>query len=389
MLATSLAFTPVASPVMAKQVTLEQRLESTRLEDVYGYDHVYLKNFYDLTFENTKKTYKMPADLEKAITPSNFEKKQVEVKDKAEFKREVLSIAKKLKYSEEKIRTLKPLEALEMVAKIVAENYTFKFINYDNKSIDQVFETREAKCTDYTYSVIAVFNLVKEMNPHLNNVYVTNHLFSRNIGHAWNTIVVMGKTSVQVAYFDATWYDTKAAEDLNATDKWHVDFERWRSQFYAALNDYDSAQEELRPLIEKTKNEVRLEQLLERSAYYYFLADDYENSLEAYERLAGEFPRSRDRAEYIYYIGWLYFELRDFENVLRCIEILKTQYPDSPYQLENLEKRIKEYEAPKVKPQPKQKPKPKEEPPKPKQPKEKKDTWFIEKDEEWWEMYGP
>lgn len=320
---------------------LEKRIEGTRLKDVYGYDSVHLKDFYDLTFENTDKNYKIPTDLEEAIDLGNVGRRSLELENKEEFRKKILGIAEELEYSEKKIKSLQPLEALELVGNIVVENYEYKQINYDGKTIDQIFETREIKCTDYMYSVIAVFDLMKEMNPNLNNVYVRTHLFSRYIGHAWNTIVVMGKKDVQIAYFDATWYDTEEAENFNATDRWHIDFERWRSQLYADLGDYDAAQKELKPLISKTKSKIRLEQLLERSAYYYFLADEYDASLKMYKQLADEFPKSKDMDEYIYYLGLNYFGLGDYEHMKECIEILKNQYPKSPYKLDYLEKYIK------------------------------------------------
>lgn len=330
----------IVQPKKDSDYPLEKRVE-TKLKDVYGYENVYLKNLYDLTFEDTDETYKLPSDLEKAIG-LDFREKNIELRDKAKFEREVFGIAEKLGYSKEKIKSLQPLEALELVGYIVAENYEFKFINYSDKTIDEIFEARRIKCTDYMYSVIAVFDIIKEINPRLNNVYVTTHLFCRYIGHAWNTIVVMGKEDVQVAYFDATWYDTGETEDFNATDKWHIDFERWKSQLYADLGDYDAAQQELKQLIEKTKDERRLEQLLERSAYYYFAAHENKTSLKVYEQLLEDFQDSKSKDEYIYYVGWNSYVLGDYERVEECIKILREQYPDSLYKLDRLEEHMKQ-----------------------------------------------
>lgn len=326
------------------QETVVQKKEKN-VKDLYGYKNVYLKNFYDLEFEDANKKYDMPYDLEGIIEGSSFFKSRIRISNPERFKKKVLEITENLSYAEEDISNLTPEESLNLAALVVAENYDFKLVNYEGKSIDEIFEIGKAKCTDYTLSVIAVFNLFKEMNPSLKNVYVVDHHFCRYIGHAWNTIIILGNGGIQVSYMDSTWYDTKDAEDLNATDKWHIDFEKWRSQFYEELRDYSSAQKELQPLIEKTTDKKRLEELLDNSARYYYWGKDYKNSLRVYKELVEKFPDSKRMDKYVYQMGWVYYELKDYKHVKECIGILKTKYPHSTYKLDYLEKFIEMLET--------------------------------------------
>lgn len=327
-------------PVQKTAQVLEQKTKQN-LKERYGYEHVYLKSFYDLEFEKTDEIYEIPSDLESVIKGSSFFKSQTQISNKEKFENNVLKIAKDLGYAEDEIKILPAGEVLDLSARIVAENFSFKQINYEDKSIDEVFEIGKSKCTDYTYSVIAVFNMFKGINPNLKNVYVIGHKFCRYIGHAWNTVIVVGEEDVQIAYLDSTWYDTKSAEDLNATDKWHVDFERWKSQFYAELGDYCSAQQELKSLVEKTIDKKRLEDLLEDSARYYYWGKDYVNSLKVYNELVEKFPGSKQMDEYVYYVGWIYYELKDYEHAKECIETLRTKYSNSVYKLDYVEEQIR------------------------------------------------
>ncbi|MBI1970832.1 hypothetical protein HYS47_03725 [Candidatus Woesearchaeota archaeon] len=207
--------------------------------------------------------------------PAFLSHRGTRVEDPSSFQTAVLAAAQELGYSEESIHDLSIKESLLLSGRIVAGKleYHQEMIpknNGENTSAEQeildIFRGKhitpdEAKridampddkvfaeglgiCRNYAKVNVAIFNVLKSMNPNLRNTVMRtvisdgySHLVQ--LPHAWNmvsTIVDNGlDIDIAVTYVDPTWLDTKIR---NAIANGEADYASSQEKMY---NAYDAS----------------------------------------------------------------------------------------------------------------------------------------------------
>jgi hypothetical protein len=160
-------------------------------------------------------------------------------------------LAQRLEYAMEMISEADalpddPLEAIsrmfnEAANGIDSRNDLAKSI--DNASEDQIFINGQGICRNYAEVNVAVFQLLKDMNPNLKNTYMrvndpvsVAHLLA--LPHAWNMVSTLSNDDLgyklEVTFVDPTWLDTR---NKTANNSGAVDIKVSEEDIYNALDE--------------------------------------------------------------------------------------------------------------------------------------------------------
>ncbi|MDP1693914.1 MAG: hypothetical protein Q8L34_00040 [Candidatus Woesearchaeota archaeon] len=207
------------------------------------------------------------------------------IKDYFAFENKIYAVAGQLGYTEEKVKTLTPKEALELTARIVAHEMNYFATSKDfesrqaeeeqRKKLQSIFtkaktpsgiqlleniakKQAEIKAMEETlnlfagpitydvgfdstvapselflqqqpvvcrqYAAIArdIFFVLKQRNPRLVNTYVSEYAHK---SHVWNQATTLyqdqGKQGINITFFDSTWYDSTG--NMEGYDLAHFD----------------------------------------------------------------------------------------------------------------------------------------------------------------------
>lgn len=210
-------------------------------EQIYK-NNIFYSDFNKLEINDSQSTSQIsvPKDLALfLIQPIN----SPEIKDKEKFSHLVLEEAEKLKYSQENIKTLSPKAAIKLAVDITTRRITYFDVDRDKDFIakhgrslgsDKYFEIGLGDCDKYQKITQAVFDILREINPGLQNVYLTSSRLGgkRDILHAWNTVLYLRDDKIYCSQIDPTFYDsTKKLE----AESFHLDKENFRENFYKSL----------------------------------------------------------------------------------------------------------------------------------------------------------
>lgn len=210
-------------------------------EQIYQ-DNIFYSDFNKLQINDSSSTLQIsvPKDLALfLIQPIN----SPEIKDKEKFSHLVLEEAEKLKYSQEKIKTLSPKSAIKLAVDITSRRISYFDVDRDKDFIvkhgehlssDKYFEIGLGDCDKYQKITQAVFDIFREINPGLQNVYLTSSRLGgkTDIQHAWNTVVYLNTDRIYYSQIDPTFYDsTKKLE----AGSFHLDKANFRENFYKSI----------------------------------------------------------------------------------------------------------------------------------------------------------
>ncbi|HLD72879.1 MAG TPA: hypothetical protein VJA23_04800 [Candidatus Nanoarchaeia archaeon] len=171
------------------------------------------------------------------------------IKDYQQFNSEVLSVAQELGYSKEQVQNLSIHEAVMLSGRIVAKRleyepkmlseepdlppqemyyYLLGKVNSDNRteeakkidssSKDEIFHNGKGICRNYAAVNVAVFEILKDLNPNLKNTQLRYYHPDRlehvlQLPHGWNLVSTITETAtgkeVHLTYVDPTWLDTR------------------------------------------------------------------------------------------------------------------------------------------------------------------------------------
>ena len=292
----------------------------TCLKDIINYERVSIKRLEEIDFKDEEKVC-LPGDLEDLINSCIINQ---EYKDKEKFRRRLY---RKYGLSKEAVGGMMPYELLMKCAEIVADNISYQ--DDADPKLNGLFEDdfdleRENKgdCNKYAHTMIYVFNLLKEHNPRLRNVYVGKGTFARARAHDWNAVFVISEGDLQIGMLDITFSDNNGR--LDGFNEYHVS-KFWRANFLSGIRDYETALKYLDEYIQNTKNEKELTGLLFDRAHALFSLRRYEEAAKLYEQL--ENP-SMGRADFALYRQIeCYSNLGEKEKEKSKIKMFLEKYP--------------------------------------------------------------
>lgn len=233
----------------ARNATIDEKLTKA----IFGENIKYV-DFHELKVQ-ADKTASLPKDLGSLMMHriNNWR-----IDNYAWFHQMVLNESKRLGYTVEDIKKLAPERAIGLAIEITVDKLDYKdgvkpplemTKRYGNVlPIDYYLKIGQANCQGYTAAVIAIFEELKEINPMLNNVFVTSSYLAGNEalfvgregekGHIWNTIVVIEKGRLVMSQIDATRFGNhRQLYELEADER-HVDKEHLTEKFYKSLEPY-------------------------------------------------------------------------------------------------------------------------------------------------------
>lgn len=263
---------------------LIKRIAEERVVDrCYNIKHVPFKEFNPISSHNKLKiedkileTYLLNDSSLDNLNPFRLESKnEIKIKDSGRFESEIVSVAKELGVSEEKLKKLSIHDTVFLSGKIVASKleYNQDMISKDeekiisnpqmfetyamlrlfgaiedlaneeskrigNLSIDEIFHEGNGICRNYSRVNKGVFEVLKNMNKNIENTYIKpfspqdlSHIFS--FPHSWNMVSTILKDEILITYVDPTWLDTRRMSVNNKGEKVNKD----EKEIYNALDE--------------------------------------------------------------------------------------------------------------------------------------------------------
>jgi len=213
--------------------------KSTR--EVYG-DRIRLVKFSELEIK-TEKDVGIPQDLFKAIL-LNSNSPRIAYEER--FRTAVLNEGRRIGINDEKIKSDSAKEAVLDAAKIVRNRIDYLDVDHDKDFIrifgkylphDRYFELGMGDCDKYAALTTAIFQIFKEMNPRLNNVYLSGGTSFGGIldFHEWNSVIVLENDKINVSHIDPTRFYSKK---LIETQDGYINSKNFLSSFYTSVENY-------------------------------------------------------------------------------------------------------------------------------------------------------
>jgi hypothetical protein len=304
--------------------------------DLYGTDIIF-QDFSDINFEIVpNEKIDLPRDLKSKI---KYEKKWCDIDDFAKFEKLVWQESQMLGYKKEDIALLLPKEVIEHSINIVINRFDPRYVDSDkdfikihgkNLSIDKYFTIGEGDCDKYACSFLQVFDLIKDNNPNLENVYATREWAGGNLqNHAWNALILVHERDIVISHIDSIFYDSDKSFGFEA-DEYHLSTNRGiaTSTFYKNLGELDIAYEMLQKSFTETNNFEEKEWILSELAYLGYRLGEIEKT--AYAKEEAEkigVINEMDEILYFSYEAERSFGNKDYANSLK--ERLIEEFPDS------------------------------------------------------------
>lgn len=228
-----------------------------------------------------KEDVKLPRDLERRV---NNEMNKPDIRDHSRFRKEVLKEAEKLGYTEEMLKSLSVKEAIFTASRITGSKINYHLVDSDveflgkygsNLTADEYFYIGLGDCDKYRNITIGIFDIIKDINPNLKNVYLSNEELGGYMDfHAWVSILIPSKENLMLCHIDPTFYDNDG--NFEAGEK-HimVTNEAYKAYFYKGIYDYENAYTLFEESMQKQNDDDVLETLLDATSFNLFLASSY------------------------------------------------------------------------------------------------------------------
>lgn len=214
----------------------------------YGTNIEY-QDFSKINFSSiSNKKIKIPSDLESILNDKTLNPK---IKDNDKFKEEIFDRALKLGYDINKIKSLQPDKAVKLSLDIVKSRFTYLDVDTDKEfiktygdslTLDQYYDIGYADCGKYSYLLVYVFNLFKEINPNLQNYYMSdNRLGSFTNHHCWNVLIGLKEKELIISHIDPTSYDATGIYEIKKGNEISDNDLEIIADLYKYLGDYDTS----------------------------------------------------------------------------------------------------------------------------------------------------
>lgn len=139
------------------------------------------------------------------------------------FESTIIAQAKRLGYSLEKLKNLSVHDAVRIASQITDSKMDYdpglagRFSKADAKPVDEILNNEKGVCRHFSYVNSAVFNVLKNMNQNLNNVYMSYISFPDS-NHAINQVVVVTKENNKIK-LSTTLIEPQYGEESLAEEK--------------------------------------------------------------------------------------------------------------------------------------------------------------------------
>jgi hypothetical protein len=255
----------------------------TRL--IYGLNIIYY-DFYKIPVEslNFNEEIPLPADLDKFFNNNLWNPK---IENFKELDSLFWAEASLFNLTPEKIKYMGFKEVIKVIVDIIA--YKMNYFNVDldtnftkkygsNLPIETYFKLGLGDCDKYRDLTIALFSLVKPLNPNLKNIYLsTERLGGKILPHAWVSIIILQKNRIILSHIDPTFYDNN--NPLEATDfHLHLRNDVFKADFYRGLSGEENliyAYQILEGKVSTINENTELEEILDNMSYLLLLISYY------------------------------------------------------------------------------------------------------------------
>ncbi len=259
---------------VVKKFEKKVKPRKTRTYDIYG-ERIFYQDFSKIDFSSVEKEKELvvPWDL-------GFILEHPKIKDKEKLEGLVFEEARKLGYTKESISKLSIKDAILLSVEVVASRINYYDVDHDKKfikehgaflPIDVYFELGKGDCDKYASAVIAVFDVFKDLNKNLKNVYITNS----GIGHIpqphdWNAIIILYENKIVVSHIDPTFYDNGGK--LEGEKGFHIPENNleFLARFYSDILDFKAGSIYYSKLLDVAEGKQSKAEILADLAYLYF-----------------------------------------------------------------------------------------------------------------------
>lgn len=169
------------------------------------------------------------------------------IEDFLHFEQEVWEEADKLGYTPDNLKNVSAKEAIRAAVEIVVSRFTPHGIDEDegfikeygkHLSIDAYFHLKLGDCDKYRDATMAIFNIIKRLNPQLQNVYLSSEELGGSAPfHTWVSILIPQDNYLILSQIDPIFYDN--GKPLEASG-FHICLEHniFIAEFYRGLSEY-------------------------------------------------------------------------------------------------------------------------------------------------------
>lgn len=275
----SAAYTPRSNPVIVGPSYGEEETRTTW--DRYGENIIYM-NFSDIDFNSlTSMPIEIPSDLEDSLEQPNVENWQL-------LENIMFGEASKLGYDMEDIGQLSAKEAIDLSVKIVCKRLKYFDVDWDEKfikkygahlPIERYLEIGKGDCDKYADAFLAIFNMMKRINPHLKNVYASDGSLGGNIlMHKWNSLVFLEEDKIFLTHIDLTAYDNKGS--LEGKIDIHVpeDKDLLLAQVYMEIADFSHSYDFYGRVLDKCGTVECKAETLDSMIFLAYMMEDREKA---------------------------------------------------------------------------------------------------------------
>lgn len=323
--------------------TIEDTIAGRKTSKEYGKNIVYL-DFSKISEELIpKEKMKLPSDLKEYL---NDKYKKPSIKDKQRFEKEFWEEALKLGYTPGKFKNASVKEAIKAAVDITASRFTFEYVDDEKNwfaqkygkflNTDDYFHYGLGDCDKYRDVTIAAFEIIKKINPKLENVYLSNESLGGSMKrHAWVSIIIPQKNHLILSHIDPTFYDN--GDELEASkDECDAHIlvynDAFKPYFYRELKESRLACELFKESFYKTEDASVIEQMLDDMCYTASQIYPKKQAVENVEWARKEYE-ARGFTEHLnnilYYSYTTYSEFGDKKKAEEYKQRLFKECPDS------------------------------------------------------------
>ena len=298
--------------------TIEDFIFSKKALKEYGKNITYF-DFSKLPEELIpKEKIRLPKDLGSYLKGRH---QMIKVKDRQKFRSDFWMEAVKLDYMPETFEKMTVKEAIKAAVDIVASRFEYTEVdeekNWFNKkygsqlNIEEYFHLKYGDCDKYRDAVMLSFDIIKEFNKKLDNIYLS---WGEELGgilerHAWIAILIPREGNLILSHIDPTFYDNNGElEASKDKEDPHILIynEAFKAYLYQGIKSHEYACELFEESISKTKDEKTIEIMLKDMSFSVLLMDDKKMAVEKIEWLTGlyeskNFKKGRDTVLYYSY----------------------------------------------------------------------------------------
>lgn len=308
----------------------------------YGTNIVYL-NFLSIPRNlDWSVHYPAPRDLADSL---NQRHNKYRIENNKRFTEMIWAEGKKSGINPGTVASAHPLDCVKMAVDIVASGITYHLVDNDKKFIkkhgeflphDKYFSLGLGDCDKYASLVIAVFDIFKQHNHRLQNIYISSdHFGGEALLHAWNSVIILQKDKMILSHIDPTFHDNSG--ELEAQIDYHIitDGKYYQYNFYGSICGRESALfcwELLRSKFNDNSPQPRriyrqLLQSFKRLVIYDIDRAQRELSFMRKIHRVGRYRQIED--EYFYSVFYLYAKTKNKQMAGNYLAKMKENYPRS------------------------------------------------------------